>query len=268
MLQLQWFMHDSAPNHQEIHRGSPEVTLQIDPTLRQDIAPDLMMLIEDSRATIQRYQPDNVPASPTEVTYTHGVFKGQGRYAGVWQGRHHVVLAAVNDAELVNSLDRERLRFVLAHELLHQKQAEIGVPFRRHDLDEALQKPFFAARTPFELAMTFSALAGDLSGIQSTLTEGMAVMAELRMLESAIQDADNQERLILEELLRERQAQIEGDDRYDDGLRVAVALEPLGINNFARLWKRINWEACGRVRVDSPEYKSILEDPRRILALR
>lgn len=200
-----------------------------------------------------------------------------GLYVGKWDGRHHVRITVSGKENIMDPHQRMILAITLAHELLHQRVAEIKQvdDINGLGLKEKLKHKLFTTMTPFQRAEAFSYGAAHASLLQKVINEGCAVYEELKILGSLLQDNSitAEQRQSVEEIVLLRKHDINRDNNkrestYSKGYNIIVQLlEALPGKSVIELLNMIDWDLCGEIGYDSPQYDEILRDPRLIPGL-
>lgn len=243
--------------------------------------------IEDMRLYLSS---EAVPIEPTRLVVGDGSYK-KSAYLGKFNDEHFVKISAPLE-RLADEDVQIETKYILAHELLHQRSAEIigcknmmGV-----DPDEQATALSLQFQTKKEAVDYLQGLIYSASPLSFILMEGIAVTGELVLLNKWIEQARLSKNLQQLETLTNLRANRLGllrseakytrdswdsTDHYKNcydpySLGVLKFVKPLydrfGLENMMKLFKSIDYQKCLQIE-DVDEIKHILEDPRRIPGL-
>ncbi len=199
----------------------------------------------------------------------------QGCYIGRWEGVHHHLITISGENDILSPYNRLRLQLRIAHELFHQRSAELlkTDDINEKGLEEKLKLPRVAKMAEIKKIELAFGLGAGSSFLQKIVTEGFAVYGEIELCKSLLNSnsLSPEEAGAVKDSLKFRQTALLADNsnnQYISGYQlISKLVNRFGIHNLAMIFEKIDWDACGKIQQDTPEYINIMMNPEQLPGL-
>ena len=254
--------------------GSP-ISVLIDPDSKGIDSLNVQALTENAIGIIDHYLPQWRPREATTMVVWNTEAQ-TGCYLGKWKQRHHILIT-LSAPELSDEDKKTAAVLTIAHELFHQRVAEIkkvddpnGVGIDRLMRHEMVQK-----MSDYQQANIVFGSGGKASLLQKSINEGCAVYAETQLHQAILEDPTDSPRQknVVRHLINQRIREIKGkqndtSDTYSVGYRlVSNLLNVFRDKSLEEILTKIDWQACGRIQNQSTEFRNIINNPINIPGL-
>lgn len=199
----------------------------------------------------------------------------QGCYIGRWEGVHYHLITISGENDILPPYNRIRLQLRIAHELFHQKSAELlkADDISEKGIEEKLKLPMVAKMEEIKKIEVVFGLGAGSSFLQKLLTEGFAVYGEIELCKALLNSnsLSPEEAAAVKDFLEFRQAELLADNSnstYISGYQlISKLVNRFGIHNLVMIFEKIDWNACGKIQKDTPEYTNIMMNPELLPGL-
>lgn len=260
------------PNDELVNNDRIDILL--DPKFEDINKAEIKKVAKEAVEIIKQHYPKWVPKEDFTLIVLNTSAE-TGRYVGKWEGNHKILITVAGKEDLQNPHKRLSLTLTIAHELLHQRVAEIikvddpnGL-----ELEKKLKFKPLESMSPFEKAetLTFSGIA-KASRLQKIINEGCAVYGELQILSSLLKNSTvtlKQKQSILNlQILRTTDLIKKQGDRqstYYDGYYLILKILAIFPNrNLDEIIAQVDWDACGNIDSSSSDFNAIISNPALI----
>jgi hypothetical protein len=236
---------------------------------------DIDKLTEETLTMISRYLPKWSPQENFKILIWNTSAEA-GCYIGKWENNHHHLITISGENDISIPYKRMSLQIRIAHELFHQKSAELlkADDINEKGIENGLKHPMLAKMTKIERIEVIFGMGARSSFLQKIITEGCAVYGEQELCKAVLSSANfsSEEKRAVGDFLKARQTDLAHDDdvnsTYVNGYQlISRLIEQFGEQNLLTIVKKIDWKACGEIKNNSSEYANILNDPKLIPGL-
>src|SRR5581483_763932 len=246
-------------------------------------------IYNEAAALLREFLPQALPEEPT-VILTKNLF--DPAYLGKVRGKHYIVFPSGTQLmaeNLLNNADPEKKEgqtihwfsiFGMAHELIHQKHAEMVKEFgevARPDLNldpnesdpQSFTELLIKARNEKDKEVKNYAGSNNLF---YTVVEGVANLGELYVMNRVLErveksgDTDTIERLhgLKKDRLKLLEKNKTDADSYDGIFIMRKLYRQFGLERVPDLIKSVDLAACSKIARNSPEFTEIVKDPSKL----